>query len=84
MAPQTAGGAIVEPERVVNGGGEMEPLAHDRNELAIAGVPRALDRVAFDDGLGDGFSRCEEEQQDTGAGYNSVCCEHDGVLPAQT
>ena len=49
---------------VVDGCGEMKSLAHDRDDLAIAGVARASDRVPLDDGLSLGHNggRSEYEQ----------------------
>jgi len=40
--------AVVEAERVVHCGGEVQSVADDRDDLAIARVAHALDRVAFD------------------------------------
>jgi hypothetical protein len=42
---QSAGGAVVEAERVVDSADEAKSTARDRDDLAIARVPHAIDHV---------------------------------------
>jgi hypothetical protein len=57
--------AVVMAERVVDGGDKMQPVADDRDDLAIAGVAHALHGVADLDRL---------RRRDASRGENEDCC----------
>ena len=59
-------------ERIVDGGGEMQPVADDGDDLAIAGVAHALHGVADLDRLGAGGAY-HGENEGCGAYSNEVC-----------
>ena len=56
--------AVVEPERVVDGRGEVESLPDHRDDLAIARIPRAGDGVSLDHGQCPGIRRCAACKRD--------------------
>jgi hypothetical protein len=72
---QMSGGAIVQPERVVDGGDKVNAAAHHRDELAIARVAHAVDHVLGLVGrLGGGWGDDGGEY----AGGNHYAAGHDG------